>query len=103
MNVTLEKGNMRDPGNYRPLSLILIPGKLMEQLILETVTRQIKDEKIIRSSQHGFTKGKLCLTNLVNCNEEVTDLVDEGRKVNIVWMDFRKTFDFYGSEGILSM
>ncbi|PKU44022.1 rna-directed dna polymerase from mobile element jockey- hypothetical protein [Limosa lapponica baueri] len=97
-----EKGNKEDVGN-RPVSLTLIYEKVMECLILETIARHITDEKIIRSSLHHFTKGKLCLTNLVNSYEELTGLGDEERAVNIVYSDFRKSFDIYGSEGILSM
>ena len=67
-------------------------GKVMDHLILETV-RHIKDKDIIRSSQHGFTKGKSCLTNLINFHDEVIGLVDEGRAVAIVYLDFSKAFD----------
>ncbi|KAK4806687.1 hypothetical protein QYF61_027688 [Mycteria americana] len=44
--------------NYRPVSLTLIPGNMMEQLILATISKHMNSKKIIRSSQHGFTKGK---------------------------------------------
>ncbi|KAK4832100.1 hypothetical protein QYF61_020727 [Mycteria americana] len=71
-------------------SLTLIPGKVMEQLILDTISRHIKDKKIIESSQHGFTKGKSCLTNLINLYDDMTGLVDEGRAVSIVCLDFRE-------------
>jgi len=60
-----KKGKTEDPGNYRPVSLSSIPGKMMEQLILEVIIKQVEEKEIIRSSQHGFTKGKSCLTNLI--------------------------------------
>jgi len=52
-----KKGKKEDPGNYRPVSLNSILGKMMEQLILEVIIKQVKEKKVIRSSQHGFTKG----------------------------------------------
>ena len=59
-----KKGKKEDPGNYRPVSLTSMPGEMMEQLILEIISKQV-EEKIIRSNQHGFTKGQSCLTNLI--------------------------------------
>ncbi|KFU88354.1 RNA-directed DNA polymerase from mobile element jockey, partial [Chaetura pelagica] len=48
-NVTLvyKKGKKEDPGNYRPVSIISIPGKVMEQLALGIISRHIKDEGVI--------------------------------------------------------
>jgi len=61
----LKKGRKEDPGNYRPVSLASILGKVMEQLILEVIIKQVEEKKIIRSSQNLFTKGKSCLTNSI--------------------------------------
>lgn len=45
------------------------------------------------SSWHEFTKGKLCLTNLIAFYNEMTSLVDEKRAMDMVCLDFSKAFD----------
>lgn len=56
----------KHPGNCRLISPSLIPRKVLKQIILETISWHVKDEKVIRSNQHGFIKEHLCLTNLIN-------------------------------------
>jgi len=79
--------------NYRPICLTVILGKMMEQLILEVILKQVEEKKVIRRSQHGFTKGKSCLTNLIAFYDEMTGWVDEGRAVDVVYLDFSKAFN----------
>ncbi|RMC20488.1 hypothetical protein DUI87_01338 [Hirundo rustica rustica] len=84
MSLISKKGRKEDPGNYGLVSLTLITVKMMEQLILETNSRHEKDKKIIRICQHGFTKGKSCLTNFINFCDKMTGLVDEGSCMDLL-------------------
>ena len=79
------KNGKKDPGQYRPVSLISIPQKAMEQLVLDSIFRQLEEMKVIRSSQHAFTRGRSCLTSLVafcDGNDVITSWVD------VVYLDF---------------
>ncbi|PKU49358.1 rna-directed dna polymerase from mobile element jockey- hypothetical protein [Limosa lapponica baueri] len=94
-NVTpvFKKGKKEDPGNYRLVSFTSIPGKMTERLALDVISKYMEEKKAIRSSQHGFTKGKLCLTNLIAFYDSLSGWIDEGRAVNAVCLDFSKAFD----------
>ena len=60
---------------------------------MSAITRHVQDNEVIRPSQHGFMKGRTCLTNLISFYDKVTCLVDEGKAVNVVYLDFSKAFD----------
>ncbi|GAB0178132.1 mitochondrial enolase superfamily member 1 [Grus japonensis] len=66
-NVTLvfKKGKKEDLGNYKPVNLTSIPGRVMEQLILGVISKHVEEKKVIKSGQYGFSKGKSLLTNLI--------------------------------------
>ncbi|KAK4825384.1 LOW QUALITY PROTEIN: hypothetical protein QYF61_027150 [Mycteria americana] len=59
-----------------------------EQIILSAITRHVEDNQGIKPSQHGFRKGRSCLTNLISFYDKVTRLVDEGKAVDN-WLDGR--------------
>ncbi|GAB0205365.1 mitochondrial enolase superfamily member 1 [Grus japonensis] len=87
-----KNGKKEDPGNYRPLSLTSITGKVMEQHILGVINKHV-EKRVIGGCQHGFTKGKSCLTNLIAFYDGMTGWVDERRAVDVVYLDFSKAFD----------
>lgn len=70
--------------------LIAIP---MEQLIRDVISKQLEEKKVIWSNQPAFINGKACLTNMVDLCDVVTSWVDEEKALNVVYVDFSKTFD----------
>ena len=88
-----KKGKKCDPGNYRPVSLTSQLGKLCERVIRDAVVHHMEGNGLIGGSQHGFRKGKSCLTNLLEFLDEVGDNVDRGIPVDVIYLDFAKAFD----------
>jgi len=91
VNVTpvFKKGQLRGPRELQARQPHLHPGKGDGAAHHQASG----GKKVIRSSQHGFTKGKSCLTNLIAFYDDMTGWVDKGRAGHAVYLDFSKAFD----------
>lgn len=56
--VTEGKSKKEDPRNDRPVSLIPNPGKKTEQILLESISRNMKDRNTFVNSKHNFPRAK---------------------------------------------
>lgn len=82
-----------DPENYRSVTLTSSSGKVLtEQILLSANMRRVLDDKGIRLNQNGLRKDRFCLTDLVTFYDQVTCLVDQGKAVDVVCLDFTEAF-----------
>jgi len=88
-----KKGSKTKAENYRPVSLTSIVGKLCESIVKDRIVQHLLEHKLLKNSQHGFTSGRSCLTNLLDFFESVTKELDKGNEVDLVYLDFCKAFD----------
>ena len=53
----------------------------------------LESHQLLRDSQHGFRRGRSCLTNLLSFLDKVSGIVDDGECVDVIFLDFAKAFD----------
>ena len=88
-----KKGDRKLVNNYRPVSLLNIDSKVLEKCIYKDLYPYFA--WYLTKHQHGFTKGRSVLTNMLSFLKEIYEALDNDSNAEIVavYTDFAKAFD----------
>ena len=65
----------------------------MEKLVRNKIVKHVMENNLFTNVQHGLIKGKFCVTQLVEFFEDITQSIDNGEEVDVVYLDFCKAID----------
>ena len=94
--VPIYKGGERsDPSNYRPISLTPILMKVMEKIVREQIVNFMTDNNLFNQTQHGFMRGRSCLSALLSVYDQLMQNLSEcpSSCIDMIYLDFSKAFD----------
>ena len=86
-----KKGKKDLVENYRPVSLLPVISKVHDRCLVTRLVLHVHE--ILYTYQHGFQKGKSCVTQLLEVFHEIGSALDRGFESDIIYLDFAKAFD----------
>ena len=88
-----KKDHSTDSGNYRPVSILLVPSKLLESDINTVIVNHVTNNNFITPNQWAYRKVHSTELLLIHLTEKWRRFVDDGLTVAVALVDFRKAFD----------
>ena len=86
-----KKGNLQQCQNYRTISLISHPSKVMLKIILNRLKPEA--EKVITEEQAGFRAGRSTTEQILNLRILCEKYLKHQQDLYYVFIDFKKAFD----------
>ena len=88
--------------NYRPISVLPVLSKLLEQLIYKRLSNFLDKNKIIYDHQFGFQKKKSTSTAVLDIYSKLIDSIEQKKNLMLVFLDFAKAFDTVNHDILLN-
>ena len=86
-------GNLTQVQNYRPISLLPLPGKILEKLIHSQLSNYLEQEELLTGKQHGFRKKHSTIDSIAQFTEYINKKLDSKTPTLATFIDFKKAFD----------
>ena len=94
------KSSIHQVTNYRPISLLEIPGKILDKILNRRLQDQLTIKSKINKRQHGFRSHRGTHTALARLHETISRDTKTGHKIDIVLRDVSKAFDKVWHNGL---
>ena len=92
--IPIHKGGSQGvAANYRPIALTSHLIKIFEKVMRNKIVSFFQDHDLFNDSQHGFTLGRSCLSQLLAFHDKILSVLEQGLNVDTVYLDFAKAFD----------
>lgn len=86
-----KKGNLADCNNWRGITLLSVPGKVLGIVLLRRLRRAV--DQRLREEQAGFRAGRSCSEQIFILRTIIEQTVEFQQKISVNFIDFTKAFD----------
>ena len=86
-------GDRTEAKNYRPVALTSHIIKIFERIVVERLQDYMEENRLYNATQHGFRKGRSCLSQLLQHQFNIINLLENGATADVIYLDFSKAFD----------
>ena len=90
-------------GNYRPISLLPIFGKILEKLMYDSLYSHLVSHELLNPNQSGFRSGDSTVNQLISITHTIFKAFDCSPPLDVrsVYLDISKAFDRVWHEGLV--
>ena len=88
-----KSGDLTDVGNYRPISVLPVPGKVLERLIHDSLSQHFDQHNILSTRQGGYQKGKSTMDSISCFVDDILLQRNNGNISLAAFIDIKKAFD----------
>ena len=81
------------PLYYRPIALTNIVSKCFESSMRRQILDHMTKIGMVDSEQHGSTVGRSTVSQLLDQQMTILEMLEEGDNVEIIYLDFAKAYD----------
>ena len=90
--------NATNPNDLRPISLLPLPGKILEHLIHKPLLEHLEDNNLLNNCQNGFRPKRSTTQTVFQYTSELFLNLNSHYDTVAVYVDFRKAFDTVSHE-----
>lgn len=97
-----KKGDVADPNNYRPISLLPVFNKILEKIVCSRIRNFVEKHNLLYRYQFGFRENYSTTLAVMEAMDYCYDNIDKKNLVLGLFLDLEKAFDTVQHEALLA-